>query len=421
MIGTVVRAGWLQLRRDKGALMLSFLVPIVFFSIFAMIFGARGGNTTPKVDVAIVDQDHSPRSKKLVTALKAEAGLRVIERKSANEQPFDAASAEAYVRSGDAPVALVIPQGFGKQQVSFGPDQANQLNVTLLSDTSDPIAAQMVGGLLQKVVFTALPDTMISGGVNQFETWIGGLTTEQKSKLDINTQSVLQETATQQSGGGTAMSLINIETKDLFGEMKKSPLIASYAAGIGVMFLLFTATGAGGALLEEYESGTLDRLLSTRLSMTQLLAGKLAYLTTLGVVQLVLMFSWGALLFGLELGRHVPGFLAMAISTALACSAFGLMLASVSRTRAQLSALSTMIVLTISALGGSMFPRFLMPEGLRKAGLVFFNSWALEGFTDVFWREEPFLSIIPEICVLVGFAILFFFVARRLSRRWEIA
>ena len=420
MIGTVLRAGWLQLRRDRGALVLSFAVPIVFFTIFATIFAGRGRNTTPKVDLAIVDQDHSDRSRRLIAALKSEGGLDVIERSNAKAAPFDAASAEAFVRAGDAPVALVIPRGFGAQQLSFGPGGTDQPRVTLLSDSGDPIAAQMVAGLLQKSVMTALPDTMIEGWMSQFERWSGGLTPGQKSLLDANVKTTVQRSTTRPAAGQSA-SLLQVETKDLFGEKKKSPLVAFYAAGIGVMFLLFTATGAGGAILEEHESGTLDRLLSTRLTMTKLLVGKWLYLTTLGVIQLIVMFIWGALLFGLELRQHLPGFLLMTLSTALACSAFGLMLASVSRTRAQLGALSTMVVLTMSALGGSMFPRFLMPEGLKKVSLVFFNSWALEGFTDVFWREEPLAGIVPEIAVLCGFALLFFLVARTLSRRWEVA
>ena len=41
MIANIVRTGWMNLRRDRAALMLSFVVPIVFFSIFAGIFGAR--------------------------------------------------------------------------------------------------------------------------------------------------------------------------------------------------------------------------------------------------------------------------------------------------------------------------------------------------------------------------------------------
>jgi ABC-2 type transport system permease protein len=187
------------------------------------------------------------------------------------------------------------------------------------------------------------------------------------------------------------------------------------------MFLLFTASAAGGALLDESDNGTLDRLLTTRLTLAKLLAGKLLYLTSLGLAQLIVMFVWGALVFKVELMQHLAGFFMMAIPTALACSSFGLLLASVSRSRAQLSAISTMTVLTISALGGSMFPRFLMPRAMQKFSLIAFNSWALEGFTKVFWREEPLLNLWPQITVLLLTTILFFSIARFLTRRWEIS
>ena len=78
------------------------------------------------------------------------------------------------------------------------------------------------------------------------------------------------------------------------------------------------------------------------------------------------------------------------------------------------------MILTISAVGGSMFPRFLMPEGLKKASLVFFNSWALEGFLDVFWREEGLTALLPEIGVLLVWTVALFAIARRVARQWEV-
>jgi ABC-type multidrug transport system permease subunit len=68
-----------------------------------------------------------------------------------------------------------------------------------------------------------------------------------------------------------------------------------------------------------------------------------------------------------------------------------------------------------------MFPRFLMPEGLQKASLVLFNSWALDGFINVFWREAPLTSLAAPVAVLVAWAAVFFIAARYLARRWETA
>ena len=44
------------------------------------------------------------------------------------------------------------------------------------------------------------------------------------------------------------------------------------------MFLLFSVSGAGGTLLDEVDSGTLDRVLSTRVGMGGLLLGKWLFL-----------------------------------------------------------------------------------------------------------------------------------------------
>jgi len=100
-------------------------------------------------------------------------------------------------------------------------------------------------------------------------------------------------------------------------------------------------------------------------------------------------------------------------------AAFGMLLASVCQTRAQLGALSTLLILTMSAVGGSMFPRFLMPESMQKAGLWTINAWAIDGFTKVFWRDLPVTELWPQISVLLGAGIVLFAVARRFARRWE--
>jgi ABC-2 type transport system permease protein len=64
---------------------------------------------------------------------------------------------------------------------------------------------------------------------------------------------------------------------------RRGSLISFYAAGIGVMFLLFSSVaGAGGALLDEAETGTLERLLSTNIGMTGVLVGKWILLALIG-------------------------------------------------------------------------------------------------------------------------------------------
>jgi ABC-2 type transport system permease protein len=421
MIAAIVRNGFRALRRDRGALILSFILPIAFFSIFGVIFGGMGGGGTPRVSVLVVDEDHSAVSGRLVHALLQEPSLAASThpkaKKGAPVPPdYTAASAETAVKQGDAPAALIIPKGFGAHPIALGPGH-DRTPIRLLHDSSDPVAAQMVGGILQKVVMTALPDTMARMGMQYFEQYSGGLTPPQRDRIE-SAMSGLQNAAGQ-SGPRRDTGFVALEVRDVVGEKKQNSMIAFYAAGIGVMFLLFTASAAGGSLLDEAESGALDRILSARVSMTTLLAGKMAYSALLASAQLTLMFLWGAAVFHLDLFTHLPGFIVMTAATSFAVASFGMLLASVSHTRAQQGAISTLIILTMSAIGGSMFPRFLMPEAMQKLGLLTFNAWAIDGYTKVFWRDEPILHLAPQVAVLIGAGMVLFLIARRFARRWE--
>jgi ABC-2 type transport system permease protein len=425
LISAIVRTALVSLRRDRGALALSFILPVVFFSIFAMIFGGRR-DTTPRVTVLVVDEDHSRASQRLFQGLKQEGSLVVKTRPEpvkGTEQPeYTAATAEAAVKKGSAPVAVIIPRGFGENPIAFGPSDANRPTIQLLEDASDIVAPQMIAGLLQKVAITAMPSVMAAQGSKYFDEFVGGLTHQQRDRLNQNLGYLRQreESGPAASGSGN-QGIIAVTARAVVGENKNNPIISFYAAAIGVMFLLFTASGAAGALLDEAESGTLDRVLSSHVTMTSLLLGKLTFNSLLAFAQLVLMFLWGWAVFRLDFWTHIPGFIVMGICTSAAVAAFGILLASICRTRAQLGALSTLIILIMSSIGGSMFPRFLMPDAMQKAGLLTINAWAIDGFTKIFWRDEPVSHLWPQVLVLVATAVVFFAIARRVARRWEFA
>ncbi len=429
MILPIVRTALVSLRRDRAALALAFMLPVGFFTIFAVIFGGMH-DATPKITVILVDEDQSAASQQLVQGLEREASLTVLLRPTSKEktaQPeYNAATAEAAVKAGDAPVALIVPKGFGLNPVAFGPSQ-NATQIQLLNDASDMIAPQVVSGLLQKAAMTSMPVTMAEQGMKYTDRYIGGLTPQQRKTMESNLDDLrkLQSSGSLNtagsSAGGFSNGIVSVHARAVVGEDKKSPAVSYYAAAVGVMFLLFTASGSAGALLDEAESGTLDRVLSSRVTMTSLLAGKLTYNTLLAFTQLTVMFVWASAVFHVDLVHHIPGFIVMGLSTAVAVAAFGMLLASMCHTRAQLGAISTLLILAMSSIGGSMFPRYLMPETMQKAGMFTINAWAIEGFTKVFWRDLPVTALGPQVSVLIGVGIVLFLVARRIARRWEFA
>jgi ABC-2 type transport system permease protein len=430
LITPIVRTAIVSLRRDRAALAMSFILPIAFFSIFATIFGGRH-DSTPRVNVILVDEDHSRASLDLVRGLQREDSLVVLTRPQSKSKraellpEYTADSAEAAVKAGDAPVALIIPHGFGDHPISFGRDSdpaKGGVSIQLLNDSSDMIAPQMVAGLLQKAAMTAMSSVMAEEGIKRFDQYSGGFTPEQRKRIKAQIdQSRQQKNDGTASGSGFTSGLIAVQSRAVVGQSKRNPMVSFYAAAIGVMFLLFTASNSAGVLLDEAESGTLDRVLSSRVTMTTLLIGKLTYNTLLAFTQLTVMFLWASSVFKLDLFTHIPGFVVMGLCTAFAVAAFGMLLASLCHTRAQLGALSTLLILTMSAVGGSMFPRFLMPEAMQKAGLFTINAWAIDGFTKVFWRDLPIRELWPQVGVLLAVGIVLFVVARRIARRWEFA
>ncbi|MHC4963445.1 MAG: ABC transporter permease [Planctomycetota bacterium] len=411
MIATLLRSSWLNLKRDYVSLALTFALPIAFFSIFALIFGnmAGGSSAMSNVDVVVVDEDDSEISRRLAEAIHADPALDV-KLPPEGDPPFDREQAGELVRDGKIRVAIVIPGGFGESFFTF----SEETPVLLLADTvADPVAHQMVGGLLQRAAMTAAPDLLAERGLDQFDEYVG-MTDEQRTAIEPWLEELRALGSTNGGSGDeeaaetleTFSGVVQFETSDVQapedgdGEAdNRGRLVAYYAAAIGVMFLLFSMAGAMGALLAAYW----------------------LFAALLGFLQLTVMFVWGWAVFGLDLWtvNHVVGFTVMTAFAAAAAAAFGMMLGTVCRSEGQLRGISTIVILVMSAVGGSMVPRFIMPEAMQQAGLATFNGWALEGYRKVFHIDAPVYELWPQVLVLAGMAAVFLVVARLSARRWE--
>ncbi len=228
MILTLLRIFWLHLRRDRVVWLLTFAVPVAFFSIFALIFASQGKGSTPKIRVAVVDEDGSEFAKKMVETLEKEKSLRVqtkVEAKEGEDPPLlTRKDADKLVRDGKVAAAIVLPKGLGKSFPSFGRDRPT---IELLADTSDPIAPQMLSGMLQGLVMTAAPEAMMAGGVEQMKKWGGPLTPEQKKAFE-QALNIMKQPAVEGSASKSSAGLLDVKVVDVLGETKASPVVAFY-------------------------------------------------------------------------------------------------------------------------------------------------------------------------------------------------
>lgn len=449
MFLTAIRASWLNLKRDRLALVLTFVVPIIFFTVFATIFSSMGGGGS-KVKIFVVDEAENRFSKRIHDGLKEDKETFVfpsekflLSKLNANpNEPkvteLDSESLEKLVSEGHIALGVVLPKDF---KISF---QDASEKVKIFADTrANPIAYQMINGILQKVAMTNASDAMFGEGIKMFEQF-GGALTSQQTKMVENLNKRLSsgtaddakseeasngDTNTDSSSNAGFTGLVSTEILDVREQAderrgrKNRAAVSFYASGIAVMFLLFSMTGAASGILEEEEMGTLERVLDSKLGLNGFLLSHWLFTTALGFVQVFVMFAWGAIRFGLDLWSpdHLIGFIVVTAVTSAAAAAFGLMLGSICRTRAQLNGLSTTIVLVMSALGGSMIPRFFMKQNatMELIGNFTFNAWAIDAYENIFWKDKTITESPLQLIVLATMAICFLGLAWLFAQRWK--
>ncbi|QDU91630.1 ABC-2 family transporter protein [Pirellulimonas nuda] len=390
MIAQVMRIGFQRLWHGRLEMLLVFIVPVVFFSIFALIFDRREEVGSGEVATALVDLDQTPLSRAVFARLASDPLLRVSTAAPPTEPAEweDLTASCQEVLSGRAKLAIVAPAGWADSLMRSDP-----LTLTIAADTSDPVAPRVVEALVHQAVGRTIAELQIPASP------AAGSSPEAVA-----------------SPFGAPVRVL-----DLLAEGKSNPVVSQFAAGIAVMFLLFTASGNAGSLLEEEETQTLERLMCSRLSMSKLLLGKWLFLASIGFLQVLVMFGWAQLMFGVDVLGRLPGFLLMTAVTAGAAASLALAMAAACRSRAQLNAVSTILILTMSAVGGSMVPRYVMSESMQQFGRATFNAWAIDGYNKLFWRNLPATQLGPELAVMAVSAVALLVIARVLAMRWETA
>jgi ABC-2 type transport system permease protein len=156
--------------------------------------------------------------------------------------------------------------------------------------------------------------------------------------------------------------------------------------------------------MTEKRNGTLRRLTMAPVSKAELLLGKIVPNFAVGLIQAAVLFTIGHFVFGMELGGDIPGLVLISAAVAAAATGLGILVAALATTDEQVSGLSTLLIVTLAALGGSMVPLFVMPDFMQAVARLTPHAWALLGYQKLLVGGGTLRDVLPNVGVLAAFA-----------------
>lgn len=407
MIATVAKVMWLALWRDRGALMLAFVLPPLMFLVFAEVFSGAGDSDL-EMRVALLDSAGTPLTGQVRRAIESLDGIAPVEHEL-DPNHSDAAGLEELVRQGQADAAIWLraePDG----NLDAEPP------IVVIGDASRALAAAIVTGRVQRLLQAEFPRLGVERAASLIDALAGPYTGQQREALDLALSELDAETLEQEAGDDASQDGL-VAQRLLGGGRQVDDGVSYYAGAVAILFLLFAAMQGAISLIDERNSGIVDRLVAGPGGYTVVVVGKGLFLTLQGLVQAGLIFAVAWWLYGIDLfGRFGP-WLVTAILAAAVSAWLGLLLASLCRTRQQAQTASAFVVLILSAIGGSMMPRFLMPGWLRELGWATPNAWVIESWHGIFWRGDGLLELAPGWGVLLAVALTAMLISVWLAHR----
>jgi ABC-2 type transport system permease protein len=371
--------------QDKGDLSFSLVLPIL---IFALMYGAFGGNLQFNGTAYIVNQDDGGKySTLLMQRLEKYNGLTIA--------MLSESDADSRLSRSNIQLAVFIPQGFSDKLASNQPAQLT-FKQRGNGGTEGQIAASLVRGA--------------AGSINQ------ELQVESRVKSDL-------------ASSGITPQQIEVTVQKFIAQEETSPVVTikettvgsspdpvnQFLPGIMTMFVLFAISLTAQSLVDERRKGTLERLIATRLKTGELFMGKFLAYTGRGFIQTLILLLLAYAVFGLFTPLSFLEALVLALIFAAACSALGIIIGTIAHTQNQATWIAVFFTMLMVMLSGT-FVAISKGTVLYTFSRVSINTYANDAFRTIISRGGSLVDARTDILVMAGVAIVGLVVSRFLFR-----
>ena len=366
----IIRKEFIHIIRDTRSLIASIMLPVMLL----ILFGWALNLDVDQIDTAILDCDHSPKSRELVSRISTSKFFKVENYPQSDEQ------IEHLIMHSKCAIGIVIPRGFDRM---LSRDESPTVGVFV--DGSDSTRASIGLGYLSAMVamFSTeiLQDKFIGLGQKNLRPPV-----ELRQRVFFNPE---------------------LESKNYI----VPGLIAVIMAVIAAMLTALT-------IAREWEKGTMEQLISTPVRKPELILGKLIPYVVIGYVDVFISVVMGIFVFGVPFnGSYILLFLFTTVFLVGGMS-MGLLISIVGKTQLVANQMSMLLAfLPAFLLSGFAFSVDNMPLPLQLFSKLFPATYFVRVQKSLFLKGVGLNVLWYEALMLLAYALVLFMLCNRKFRK----
>jgi len=341
------------MRRDRLTLGIMVGIPVIQL----LLFGFAIQTDVRHIPTVVLDESRTPTSRELVAAFQNTGNFRIVSYVDGRDALDD------WIARGDAQAGIVIPHDVPRDLA-----RGTTATIQVIVDASDPLSSQ-----------AALAS---AAGIAQVKNLAMLSAAARRRELPLETR---------------------IRPRYNPGLRSANYIVPGL---VGVILTITMVLVTAMAIVRERERGTLEQLIVTPITKTELMLGKISPYIGVGLVQMTTVLLLGRFVFDVPLTGNVLLLYGIAFVFITASLALGLFVSTLVRTQQQAMQASFFFVLPNILLSGFMFPRQAMPVVFQWIGAFLPLTHFLKVLRGILLKGVGIAELWREMAILLLFATL---------------
>ena len=368
---TLLWREFIELRRDQFTLRILVMIPVLQLTLMAYAITTDFDH----LPLCVLDRARTRETRQLLSDISATGYFSIRPLTKADE----VSTSFGHERCR---AALLIPPDFSELLTNH-----KEVRLGLLLDASDTTLATSTEGFLTAIVRTFYTHTRLERTP---------LTDRNLPPEAVGVVTPVRRVLFNPTLSGTAYTLPGL---------------------LGMICLFLTVFITAIALVRERETGTLEQLLVTPVTSTEVVLGKILPFGIVAMGAVIFCIGAGWLLFDLVPVGSTLLLLAVTPIFLLIGLAQGLLISSLARSSVDAVERSVLTMVPQMMLSDFLFPLALMSQPFRTLGEIFPLTHYLRVTRGIYLKGQGFVELWPEIAVLFFFLALFVTIASRTIKK----